>query len=197
MVSKRRSRDSKGSKDRVQIFSLDPSINRVGWARIANLQRDEEGVWNADEAKWDWGYWDLSSQSLSFKAKELVDFMSITFEEVNPERDILIAEYPQYFDQMRGQIAAKEGHTQNLAALDFYVFGYFRFPWNHFFPVFPSQWKGNLKKDITRMRFFREIGVPRHYRLDHNTVDAAMMLLWWCKTHGVTNKIINYSVETE
>lgn len=181
-----------------KIVAIDPSINRVGWACLENVSRDSEGLWNAEDGKWTWGYWDLSCNSLSFKLKELSDFMILTFDGLEADQgDILIVEWPQYFDQMRGQIAAKEGHTLNLAAIDAYLYGYFRLPWRQWQPIFPSKWKGNLSKDITRMRFFREIGAKKHYRIDHNTVDAVMLLLWWCKTHGVTNKIINYSVTIE
>lgn len=181
-----------------KILALDPSINRCGWALIDNLQRCKStGVWDGSEAVWKWGYWDLHTTLLSSKARELVDYIIMDTDGLDADAgDILIAEFPQYFDSGRGNIAAKEGWTINLAALDFYVFGFFRLPWKQFAPVFPSQWKGNLSKEITRRRFFRELGEKKIFKIDHNTVDAVMILLDWCKKHGVTNRILNYATTT-
>jgi hypothetical protein len=177
---------------RCKILAIDPSINRCGWAVIDNLSKGE--IWDGSEATWKWGYWDLHTSLLSSKARELCDYIIQDIGGLNPDAgDILIAEFPQYFDSGRGQIAAKEGWTINLAALDFYVYGFFRLPWKQFAPVFPSQWKGNLSKEITRRRFFRELGEKKIFKIDHNTVDAVMILLHWCKTHGVVNQILNYS----
>lgn len=177
--------------------AIDPSVNRIGYCIINNIYHDDELGWNAEEAQWTWGSWKIRSGSLTFKLKEISDNFDRDIGGLNPKEDHLVVEWPQYFDQQRGQAAAVEGYTTNLAAINAYLFGYYRLPWRQFHPIFPSKWKGNLNKDVTRMRFFREIGVNKHYRIDHDTVDATMMLLWWCKHRGITNKIINYAVEME
>lgn len=182
-----------------KIVSIDPSINRVGWAMIDGLQRcKSDGTWDGSEAKWTCGYWDIGSIMLSSKLKEIVDNIIISCDGLDgDEGDHLVVEWPQYFDVERGQIAAREGHTLNLAAINTYIAGYFRLPSNQWHPVLPSQWKGNITKEMTRRRFFRELGQKKIYKVDHNTVDAVMMLLDFCKKKRVTNRILNLIIQGE
>lgn len=181
-----------------KIAAIDPSINRVGWAVIEGVHFDEETLlWTAEEATWRWGYWDISSNLLSFKLKEIVEYMIITFDGMDPdEGDHLVLEWPQFFDIARGQIAAREGHTLNLAAIDAYIAGFFRLEWDHWHPVKPSEWKGNVSKEITLRRFFRELGIKRFYAEDHNAVDAVMMLLDFCKKKRITNRIVTHATQS-
>lgn len=178
-----------------KIVAIDPSINRVGHACIDGLTRDDDGIWDGSKAKWHYGYWDISGTFLSHKFKEIADNIIITYDGINPdEGDHLVVEWPQYFDQARGQIAAQKGHTINLAAIDAYIAGFFQLPPSQWHPIFPSDWKGNLSKEVTRQRFFRALGQKKIYKVDHNAVDAIMMLRDWCHKHGIRNEIIDVSM---
>jgi hypothetical protein len=178
----------------MKIVSIDPSVNRVGWAVVDGLRKDEDGVWHDENADWKFGYWNLGSLSLQFKFKELTEWMILTFGGLN-EDDILIVEWPGYFEAARGQIAAQKGYTINLAAMCAYVAGYFRLPWENWVPIKPSQWKGSVPKEITRMRFFKAMGIPQIYKIDHNAVDAVMMLLEFCKRKRITAKIVSQTAQ--
>jgi hypothetical protein len=181
----------------VKIVSIDPSINDVGWAVCSGLERDSDGVWDDSKADWRWGCWKIRSNSLSFKLREIVEWMIVEFDGLDPDVDILILEWPQFFDAERGHIAAQQGHTINLAAVDAYIAGFFRMRPENYHLIRPSEWKGNLSKEITRKRFFRNLGIKQIYTVDHNAVDAVMLLLRWCKDHHVTLKIVSATMLRE
>lgn len=174
----------------MKIFSLDPSVNNCGWAVIEGLVRDKNDVIRADNAKWRYGNWILSAHSFSAKLQEIVEYVILEVNGLNEdEGDWIILEWPAYFGSSKGQVSAQLGHTLNLAGIDGYVAGYFRLPWQSIHFITANQWKGSVSKEITRMRFFRVMGVKQIYKIDHNAVDAVMMLLEFCKRRKITNKI--------
>lgn len=174
----------------MKIGTIDPSINEVGWAVLDGVEKDSDGVWHDDNADWRWGMWKITSNSLPFKLKEITERMIIEFGGLGPE-DIFVAEWPMFFDAQRGHIAAKAGHTINLSAVDAYIAGYFRIRPENVYFITAAQWKGSVSKEITRMRFFKHMGIKQIYTVDHNAVDAVMMLLEFCKRKRITFKIIS------
>jgi len=181
----------------VKIVSIDPSVNNVGWAKIDGLEiakSDTGDLFDMTNEDWSWGNWKIGSNSYTFKLKEIVEWMILTFDGLT-EDDWLVVEWPASFDSMAGHIAAKTGHTINLAGIDCYIAGFFRLPWNHWFPITATQWKGGVSKEITRMRFFRHMGIKQIYTIDHNAVDAVMMLLEFCKRKRISSQIISKTME--
>jgi hypothetical protein len=179
----------------MKIVSIDPSINNVGWALIDGLWRREDDVIDDSKADWRWGNWKIASHSFTFKLREIVEWMILTFDGLDPDCDWLVAEWPAYFDSMAGHIAAKAGHTINLAGIDCYIAGFFRLPWQNIHLVTATKWKGSVSKEITRMRFFRHMGIKQLYQIDHNAVDAVMMLLEFCKRKRLSFKIVSKTMD--
>ena len=174
----------------MKIVAIDPSVNDVGWAVVEGIEHDDDG-WHDENANWRWGHWKIQSNSLTFKWKEITEWMILEFGGLDYEEDWLVVEWPAYFDSMKGHTAAKQGHTINLAGIDGYLAGYFRLPWQNIHLVTAVQWKGSVSKEITRRRFFRHMGIKQLYQINHNAVDAVMMLLTFCKRRNITLKIVS------
>jgi hypothetical protein len=185
----------------VRILSIDPSINRCGWA-LATFQAQEgplipvlkadgtfelQGTpdqWNENTSRWAWGYFDTTCRGYVARLKELVEYIMM---EVG-EFDVLIGEWPEFYDSTKGHAAAMRGDTINLAGIVCYIAGYFRLNPKHINFLTAPRWKGSVSKEITRQQFYRSFGIQKHYTIDHNAVDAAMMLLTWCQRMGVVSK---------
>lgn len=170
-----------------KIIAIDPSVREVGWAVVSNIWRDEDDVWQTDQAEWRWGMWELSCKQYTFKLRELAEFIEL-FAGGLTEDDILVGEWPAYFNNMRGNVAAKQGYTIDLAGILCYLAGYFRLPWQSIHFITAAQWKGSLPKEITKMRFFKALGVQA-YKVDHNAVDACMLLHEFCKRMRIMLRI--------
>lgn len=177
----------KSKRKYFKILALDPSVNTVGWACVFKLWRDEDDVVHDDEAEWKWGMWELMSASYTFKLHELTEYIDLWIGGIE-EGDLFVGEWPAFFDNMRGNVAAKKGYTIDLAGILCYIAGWYRLPWQSIAFLTAAQWKGNLPKEITKMRFFRALGVRAH-KVDHNAVDACMLLWEFCKRRKITFKI--------
>lgn len=181
----------------MKIVAIDPSINDVGWAVVDGLQRSESGVWDNSKADWKWGHWLIQGISLPYKLREIVEWMIIEFDGMNPEEDWLVLEWPAFFGSPKGQAAAKQGHTINLAGVVGYIAGFFRMLPQNTHLVTANQWKGNVPKEITRMRLFKALGQKQIYKVNHNAVDAVMLLHEFCKRRNIMMKITASTVELE
>jgi hypothetical protein len=76
-----------------------------------------------------------------------------------------------------------------------YIAGFFRLPWQNIHFITATKWKGSVSKEITRRRFFKHMGIKQIYTIDHNAVDAVMMLLEFCKRKQLTFKIVSKTME--
>jgi hypothetical protein len=179
----------------MKIVAIDPSINNVGWGLVEGLREDSDGIIHADDENWRWGNWKIASHSFTFKLREIVEWMILTFDGLDPECDWVVLEWPAYFDSMAGHVAAKAGHTINLAAIDGYIAGFFRLPWQRVHLITATKWKGSVSKEITRMRFFRHMGIKQIYTIDHNAVDAVMMLLEFCRRKRISTQIVSKTMD--
>lgn len=144
------------------ILAIDPSVaNRTGWATYDTEKKD-----------WKWGFW--QSEGINFKVR-CVNLRNDIIRDI-PHFDQLIVEWPMYYTGERGQIAAQQNFTINLAGMGMYIAGYFQIePKNLFLCTAPS-WKGTVPKQVTARRFYKFFGL--HLKdVDHNTIDATMMLL--------------------
>lgn len=179
----------------MKIIAIDPSVNEVGWAMVEGLTHDATG-WHDEDADWTWGFWKIRSNSLQFKLKEITEWIIIDCGGLNHEEDMLVVEWPAYFDGAKGHVASKMGYTINLAAVCAYIAGYFRLPWNRWHAITATEWKGNISKEITRQRFFKHMGIKQIYKVNHNAVDAVMLLLTFCKRKNITGQIVSKMMET-
>lgn len=148
-----------------KLLSLDPSVNHVGFA---TLQISPEG-----EQKWNWGTWELSGYNFLQRCDDLRAYIQ---QSGNADFTDMIIEWPQFYGSEKGQIAAKQNYTVNLAGIAMYVAGFFHLPVNRIELVTAPQWKGSADKRITARRFFRAFGEDA-LQVDHNAVDAVMLLL--------------------
>lgn len=180
----------------MKIVSIDPSVNRVGWAICKDLYQDADDVWHDDKSDWDWGYWDISGNSLSFKLREVAEWCILTFGGIEQD-DILVLEWPAFFGSEKGQVAASMGHTLGLAAVDAYIAGFFRLPPNNVKFITANQWKGNISKEITRKRFFHRLGQKQIFKVDHNAVDAVMLLHEYARRARITFRITSSTAVPE
>jgi hypothetical protein len=178
----------------MKIVSIDPSINDVGWAVVDGLKRSKSGVWDNSKAKWTWGHWKIGGVSLTFKLREIVEWMIIEFDGLE-EGDWLVLEWPAFFGSAKGQVAAQQGHTINLAGVDGYIAGFFRLSPMDIHLVTANEWKGNLPKEITRKRLFHALGIKQIYKVNHNAVDAVMLLHEFCKRRNIMLDIKPASIE--
>jgi hypothetical protein len=179
----------------MKIFALDPSINDVGWAVAENITRNEDGVWDCSKINWRWGHWNIGSINLVNKFREIAEWVILEVGGLDPTEDWIVLEWPAYFGTEKGQIAAQMGYTLPLAGVCAYVAGFFRMPPDSTFFLTATEWKGSVPKEITRMRFFRALGIEKIYKINHNAVDAVMLLHTFCKRKKIVFKITTTNVE--
>jgi hypothetical protein len=153
------------SDERVKILALDPSVNQVGFA---TLQISPEG-----EQQWNWGSWTLDGYNLLQRCADLRAYIQ---QSGNDDFTHLILEWPTFYGSEKGQIAAKQNYTINLAAVAMYIAGFFRLDPDNIELVTAPQWKGSADKRITARRFFRVFGEDA-LQVDNHAVDAVMLLL--------------------
>lgn len=173
--------------EQINIFAIDPSINQVGWAKIEGLTRDDDGVWSDDDAVWTYGYWDIGSHSLPHKLKEIVEWCMM---DIGCDQDWwFIGEWPTYYGTRAGQISAMQGNTINLGAVISYIAGWFQIEPANVHLLTATQWKGSIPKEITQMRFFKLLGV-KSFKINHNAVDAIMLLHEFCKRRKISFRMV-------
>lgn len=204
--------DTLSSMEKIRVVAIDPSVNRCGYAsavfepkpgfRFPSLDPKGDVVdavipatWNEETSKWSWGYFDLSCLGYIARLHEICQFITLIY----PEGfDLFVAEWPAFYDVERGHAAAIRGDTINLAGINCFVAGYYRIPPNHITFLTAAKWKGSVSKEITRMRFYKSFGIRKHYSIDHNAVDAGMMLLTWCqRTQLVSHLFPTFPKEIE
>jgi hypothetical protein len=82
------------------------------------------------------------------------------------------------------------GNTINLAAVIAFIAGYFRILPDNIHLLTATQWKGTVPKEITKMRFFKILGVGKSYKVNHNAVDAIMLLHEFCRRRKISFRMI-------
>lgn len=151
-------------------LSLDCSVNNVGFATL-QITYDETEQQKAFD--WEFGVWNLEGESLLDRCLDLCRYIQQTN---NDDFSHLLIEWPMFYESTKGQIAATQSYTINLAAVGAYVAGFFHTPLDRIKLITAPQWKGNASKAVTARRFFRRFNI-NSLHVDHNAVDACMMLL--------------------
>ena len=154
----------------MRILSLDPSVNNVGWA-LLDLGTKEE-----PKEDWAWGTWTLSGMNFLMRCGDCRTYIA---EEIG-DFDVMVIEWPMYYDSAKGAVAAKQGYTINLAGIAMYVAGWFQLPHQNIYLYTAPDWKGTVPKQVTARRFFKLFEVNIN-EVDEHAIDAVMMLLYHCK----------------
>jgi len=156
-----------------RILALDPSVmNRCGWACV-HIKWWSDGT---TTDTWDFGSFEISGINFQMRCSDLKDWIiNLGF-----DFDTLVLEWPTFYASAKGQIAAQQGYTINLAGIAMYIAGYFQVDFRRLFLYTAPDWKGTVKKAVTARRFFRLFGLSE-MKIDHDTIDAVMMLVWHCK----------------
>lgn len=100
-------------------------------------------------------------------------------DELGLKFDFLITEKPAFFASERGQVAAHQNYTIDLAAIAFYVAGWFRMDHRHHYSITATQWKGTVSKAITARKFFKQWPKVDSASLDDHAIDAIMLHRFW------------------
>ena len=153
----------------MRILSLDPSVNNVGWTKL-----------NTKTGRWKWGTWKLGGSNYQVR---LVDLIQKIAEDVG-SFDILITEWPSFFSSEKGQIAAHQNYTIDLAGICGYVAGRFGMDQRTWKMLTPSQWKGSVPKRATAAKFFREFPDVKMQHISEHAIDSTMILLFWLRSSG-------------
>lgn len=148
----------------MRYLSIDPSINRIGWALFDTAAGDFNQLTN-------WNFGQLCpprAGTLSVKLAGIKAHFS------QASADHLVCEMPSFFNSERGRIAAREGDMNKLTLVIGTIYGCV--PGAELFLYTPQTWKGSVPKEITRKRFLRAFGDSGSYKLNHDIVDAIMLL---------------------
>jgi len=153
----------------MKYLAVDPSYaNRAGWA-----------TYDTSTCEWEWGSYEVDG--LNFKVRCWNLFNSLSRNQGKP--DHLILEWPTYYGGERGQIAAAKSYTINLAGIVMFVVGAFAMPAKDYTLYTAPDWKGSVSKQVTARRFFKMFKVELN-QVDHDTIDAVMMLVYHLQLIG-------------
>lgn len=148
----------------MKILSLDPSVaNKAGWA-----------TFDTETKEWHWGAWELSGVNFKQRCNDLKDYITMEIGEF----DFLICEWPAFYGGDKGAVAAQQGYTINLAGIAMFCIGWLQLSPKQYELVTAPQWKGSVPKQVTQRRFYQAFDLKVR-DVDHNAVDATMLLYWW------------------
>lgn len=149
-------------------LSLDPSIENVGWSLFDSTRPTRDQAW-------EWGTFKLEGGNLETRITHLIQLIQLEIGEF----DFLITEKPAFFSSERGQIAAHQNYTIDLAAIAFYVAGWFHKDHRYHQAITASAWKGSVPKAVTSRKFFRCWPKIVEGSLSEHAIDATMLHYFW------------------
>lgn len=103
--------------------------------------------------------------------------------------DFMITERPAFFSSERGQVAAHQNYTIDLAAIAFYVAGWYHMDHRRHFAITANQWKGSVPKEVTARRFFRDFPHAKAGELSEHAIDAMMLHRFWLTEYAVHSRL--------
>lgn len=159
------------------ILAIDPSMNSLGWAIYnANLGQNRYDI---DSVAWRYGCINPKG-SKAHRWRDIYTEISRNLEDWKPTH--LAIEWPDFFANVRGKIAASKGYTIDLAGIAGYLVGRFNLQPDFVELWKPVFWKGLVPKTVTQAKFTRLFGkdsgfVLRNYSDD--VIDAIMIAEFW------------------
>jgi hypothetical protein len=94
----------------------------------------------------------------------------------------IAAEWPMFFGNTRGHIAASQDYTLGLAGMAAGIIAWFRLPASNVTLLTPAQWKGSVPKEVTRTRLEEAFGANSK-GLSDDEVDAIGIAEFWLKIY--------------
>lgn len=194
---------------------LDPSVNNVGWGMIdtskfpKHIRQVLKGgllptigtpKWKefASIAKrkcWTWGTFQLDGASKPMRFMDLVQQIQVAHGD-NETLDYLITEMPAFYSSERGQIAAHQNYTIDLAACNFFVAGWLHMDHRKHHSITAITWKGSVSKEVTAKAFFRTFGDQTKGTSEHS-IDAVMMGHYWLTTWAMNSVQVEKHIARE
>jgi hypothetical protein len=169
------------------LLAIDPSVRNLGWCCV-NLNKGTD-LYDIESEVWDFGLVEMRSENkgvnetiIKFRWRKAYQVLLAALEAEGNEPTHFAAEWPNFFNDIRGRIAAQQGYTLGLASMVGYLAGQFNFRANNITLWTPFQWKGNMSKDVTKERFKLTFGKPAHRlarQLSDDVIDAIMIAKYW------------------
>lgn len=174
----------------MKALCLDPSVNNCGWATF-KIELCQAKDTQKKTLAWKWGTLHPRGRNLEEK---MYDLLQQVEETVGPV-DFLITEKPTFFSSERGQIAAHQSYTIDLAAVSYYIAGWLHMDHRHHFAITANQWKGSVPKAITARRFFKSFPKVDPKSLSEHAIDAAMLMRFWLENFAIYSPLINKKID--
>lgn len=154
------------------IFAFDPSVNNIGWC-----VRSPEG--------WEGGTISLPpSFNLHERLNRIKAVVRLRTRYTHYPIQQLVYEEPTFMASTKGKIAAQKGYTINLGIVCGFILGCFDISPHDTFAYTPGQWKGNVPKSATQVKYARTFGLvnPKvESPPSEHEIDATMMLYHHCE----------------
>lgn len=195
----------------MKVLILDPSVNNVGWAQLDTSQlptrhalkgrygaseavvAQKQFAINAKKSAWTWGTFQLEGGSKNMRFMDLVQQIITT---LGAEFDYLITEMPAFYSSERGQIAARQNYTIDLAACAFFVAGWLHMDHRKHHSITAITWKGSVSKQVTAKAFFRVFGSQAKGTTEHS-IDAVMLGHYWLKNWFMESRELEKHISRE
>lgn len=166
------------------LLAIDPSVRSLGWATV-NLNKangnDYYDIGNVE--MWNYGLITMESTNhIQFRWKQAVVQLREAFELDGIMPTHYAAEWPMFFNSMKGRIAAQENYTVGLASMVGYIAAAFEFKVTYITLWTPAQWKGMASKSITRNQFVMYFGDSAKQlarTASNDVIDAIMIARYW------------------
>lgn len=166
------------------LLSIDPSVRSMGWATV-NLNNAQGNDWydinNID--LWNYSLITMEpTKHIQYRWEQAVQQLRETFEVDGVVPTHFAAEWPMFFNSMKGRIAAQENYTVGLASMVGYIAAAFEFDSRHITLWTPAQWKGMTSKAVTRNRFLMYFGEGARSlarTASDDVIDAIMIARYW------------------
>lgn len=157
----------------MRILVIDPSVNFCGWALL-----DTEG--KSIKSRWSMGLIRPEGKNYAMRCVEILQQL----QEVAPDIDHLVTEWPTFFDSARGHMAARQNYTVNLAGICGYIAGRYGFDHRKWSLITAITWKGSVSKDVTARKFYRHFGRKWQDKISEHEIDAVMLLHYFMRINA-------------
>lgn len=160
----------------MKLLTLDPSINNVGYALFNSRAVNRKAAWK-------WGTIYLEGTNLEMRMVDLVQ----QIDRLIGRFHYLVTEKPAFYSSEVGHIAAHQNYTIDLAAISFFVAGWFRMDHRHHAAITATAWKGSVSKGITARKFFSLWPKIKPTELSEHAIDAVMLGRYWLLNYGLAH----------
>ena len=183
--------------DKPILLSIDPSVRSLGWAVVDLNQVDEDNYYDLNHG-WYYGVVPMDAATEVGASKISVWFLkhrwNTAYRDIASELEMeglepnhFVAEWPTFFNTMKGRVAVSGDYLSGLASMIGYLVGRFDFDVRHVMLYTPMEWKGSVPKHVTRNRFIECFGksAEREARkLTDDTIDAIMIARHWLRIYA-------------